>query len=242
MTDADLATQPFFFEIRVRGRLSNEQWMAWFDNLTVSTHKGETVLRGTLADHAALYGLLARLRDLAIPLLAVNVLDAEAQRKLRRQSRRYDLMINALLAVIYLTLLGGLVAITTMLTSNGTLNTALALAALFAGLGALAFVFSLWSSLQTWQKAWRWLTYGLWSGSMLTFLIFTAVANLLDSTLAIALLLFLCAGGLIYLVSYLRGRADKVNNVIVEWQALGSPREASGEDRVDEALKQDRPR
>ena len=28
----DLATQPFFYEIRVRGRLSEEQWMGWFDN------------------------------------------------------------------------------------------------------------------------------------------------------------------------------------------------------------------
>ena len=111
----ELATQPFFYEIRVKGRLSEEQWMAWFSNLAVSTEKGESVLRGTLPDHAALYGLLARLRDLAVPLLAVNVLDAEAQRRLHAQSRRYDLYANLLLLTIYLMLVGGLAAVTTFL-------------------------------------------------------------------------------------------------------------------------------
>jgi hypothetical protein len=237
-TSAELATQPFFYEIRVRGRLSNEQWTAWFNNLTVSTDKGETILRGTLPDHAALYGLLARLRDLAVPLLAVKVLDAEAQRKLHKQSRRYDLLINLLLLVIYLTLLGGLVAITTFLTSDGILDTTLALATLFATLGALAYAFSLWSG----QKAWLWLTYGMWFSSAITFLIFTSEASLLPPALAIALLLFLGASGLIYLMYYLRSRAERVNDVIVEWEALGSRVDSAATDRVDEAIKQDTPR
>ena len=33
---------------------------------------GVTVLRGQVVDQAALHGLLARLRDLGLPLLAVN--------------------------------------------------------------------------------------------------------------------------------------------------------------------------
>ena len=115
-TATELATQPFFYEVRVKGWLSEEQWTAWFSNLAISTEKGETILRGTLPDHAALYGLLARLRDLAVPLLAVKVLDAEAQYKLSKQSRRYTLFINLLLLVIYLMLVGGMVAITTFLT------------------------------------------------------------------------------------------------------------------------------
>ena len=77
---------PFVFEIRVKGRLSDEQWTSWFDDLTVSVAQGESTLRGTVPDHAALYGLLARLRDLAIPLVAVRVLDAEAQGKLMRRA------------------------------------------------------------------------------------------------------------------------------------------------------------
>ena len=236
-TVADHGAQPFFYEIRVRGQLSNDQWTAWFDNLTVSIDKGESILRGTLPDHAALYGLLARLRDLAVPLLAVNVLDAEAQRNLKLQSRRYDLLINGLLLLIYLTLLGGLVAITTFLASDGILHTALALAVLFAALGALAYVFSLWSG----QKAWRWITYVSWFSSVSTFLIFTAVVHLLPSALSIALLLLLAVGGLVYLVSHLRGRAEQVNNVIVEWEALGGRAQSADVDRTDEAIKQDAP-
>lgn len=218
------AGQPFLYEVRVRGRLSSEQWTAWFNDLTVSTQKGESVLRGTLPDHAALYGLLARLRDLAVPLLSVNVLDAEAQRKLNAQSKRYDLLINGLLLFIYLTLLGGLSAITTLLASDGVLHTALALAMLFAIVGALAYVFALWSG---YKKVWRWTAYVSWVGSAITFLIFTAVVELLPPALVIALLLFLGAGGLIYLLSYLRGRAERVNNALVEWEVLGSKTESA---------------
>ncbi len=64
-TGADFVKPPFLYEIRVKGRLSSEQWTSWFDDLTVSTDKGESTLRGRVPDHSALYGLLGRLRDLA---------------------------------------------------------------------------------------------------------------------------------------------------------------------------------
>ena len=74
----------------------------------MSFAQGESTLRGKAPDHAALYGLLARpARFLAIPLVAVRVLDAEAQHKLAQTSRRYDLLINGLLVALYLVLLGG---------------------------------------------------------------------------------------------------------------------------------------
>jgi hypothetical protein len=64
---------PALYEIRVQGRLSGERWSQWFGDLAVATgDNGETVLYGQIADQAALYGLLARLRDLALPLLSVN--------------------------------------------------------------------------------------------------------------------------------------------------------------------------
>ena len=63
---------PFLYEIRVKGRLDKEQWASWFDKLKVTHKRGETILRGEVPDHPALYGLLARLRDLALPLLSVN--------------------------------------------------------------------------------------------------------------------------------------------------------------------------
>ena len=66
---AEFTQPPFLYEIRVKGRLSEEQWASWFDDLTISTRQGESILQGRALDHAALYGLLARLRDLAVPLV-----------------------------------------------------------------------------------------------------------------------------------------------------------------------------
>jgi hypothetical protein len=60
------------YEIRLRGHIGAE-WSAWLDGLEVSNRgDGETVLSGPVADQAALFGLLARLRDLGLPLLAVT--------------------------------------------------------------------------------------------------------------------------------------------------------------------------
>ena len=59
-------------EIRVKGCIS-ERWSEWFDGLTIThTDQDETVLTGTILDQAALYGLLAKLRDLGLPLVSVN--------------------------------------------------------------------------------------------------------------------------------------------------------------------------
>jgi hypothetical protein len=233
--DAREVTQPFFYEIRVRGRLSAEQWTAWFSNLRVSTDKGESTLRGSLPDHAALYGLLARLRDLAVPLLAVNVLDAEAWRKLHAKSRRLNLLINGVLLTLYLMLVGGLVAVTTFLTSGGYVHPTLALAMLFASVGALAYVMGVWSE----YAPWRWLSYASWAGSLLTFILYTSATDLLPSAISVALLLFSGAGGLIYLASYLRNRATRVTNAIVEWESSGDWPVPAEQKRTDTPVEQD---
>ncbi len=195
---------PFLYEIQVKGRLSSEQWTSWFDDLTISTGQGQTTLRGRAPDHAALYGLLARLRDLAIPLVSVRVLDAEAQSRLTRQARRYDLTINALLVALYLLLLGGLAAITVF--AAPVINTALALTLLFALLGALAHGFWLWSG----QRAWRWVTYVTWPAAAITFLVFIPVSGLLPPALGIAIMLLLAASGLLYGIYFLRRRAEDI--------------------------------
>ncbi|NLH08841.1 MAG: hypothetical protein GX484_14690 [Chloroflexi bacterium] len=79
------------------------------------------------------------------------------------------------------------------------------------------------------------------AGSVITFLIYTAVASLLPSALAIALLLFLSAGGLIYLLSYLRGRARRVDGLLLEWVSLGRRGEPVDE-RQDEPAPEETPR
>jgi hypothetical protein len=59
-------------EIRVQGRIS-ERWSEWFDGLTIThTDQDQTVLTGPVLDQAALYGLLAKLRDLGLALVSVN--------------------------------------------------------------------------------------------------------------------------------------------------------------------------
>ena len=60
-------------QIRVKGQI-DERWSEWLDGLAV-THTGEneTVLTGSILDQSALYGLISKLRDLGLPLLAVNL-------------------------------------------------------------------------------------------------------------------------------------------------------------------------
>ena len=59
------------YEIRVAGHLAAD-WSDWFDGLTVrQTANGQTVLSGPL-DQAALHGVLAKVRDLGLVLVAVN--------------------------------------------------------------------------------------------------------------------------------------------------------------------------
>jgi hypothetical protein len=67
---------PASYELRVEGHLDHH-WSAWFDELTL-THEsdGTTTLRGLVPDQAALHGLLAKIRDLGVALISVEVIDA----------------------------------------------------------------------------------------------------------------------------------------------------------------------
>jgi hypothetical protein len=233
---------PFLYEIRVKGRLSGEQWTSWFDDLAVTFAGGESTLRGKALDHAALYGLLARLRDLAIPLVAVRVLDAEAQRKLAQMSRRYDLMINGLLVALYLVLLGGMATITVFVAP--VINVALALSLLFALLGALAHGFWLWSG----QPAWRWVSYALWPAAAITFLIFIPLSGLIPPALGIAIMLLLLASGLLYAIYFLRRHAEDIKSRLTGGSYRpGWPRrrvvgaEPANDDRAADATEQEAP-
>ena len=71
------AQPPARYRIRIRGHL-DPSWWTWFDSLTVTqADDGTTELAGPLVDQAALFGLLARLRDLGATLLLVEHLTAE---------------------------------------------------------------------------------------------------------------------------------------------------------------------
>ncbi len=62
----------YVYEIRIQGYL-DQNWSTWFDGLTISYESdGSTLLRGPLADEAALHGVLIKVRDLALPLLSMT--------------------------------------------------------------------------------------------------------------------------------------------------------------------------
>jgi len=65
------------YQIRVQGHLDNT-WSDWFEGLTLTNlTDGVTVLEGLLVDQPALHGVLIKIRDLGLPLLAViRVVDA----------------------------------------------------------------------------------------------------------------------------------------------------------------------
>src|SRR5437588_2299066 len=64
--------QPTVYQIRIKGHLGRE-WTDWFGGLTLTLEdNGETLLTGPVVDQAALYGLLRKVRDVAMPLHAAR--------------------------------------------------------------------------------------------------------------------------------------------------------------------------
>jgi hypothetical protein len=62
---------PIVYEIRVEGCLP-DRWRDWFEGLSFTREGGETLLTGPVVDQAALYGLLRKVRDTGLTLVAVN--------------------------------------------------------------------------------------------------------------------------------------------------------------------------
>ena len=51
----------------------NERWSDWLDGLAIHLQEdGTSVLVGPVVDQAALHGVIARIRDLGLPLLSVR--------------------------------------------------------------------------------------------------------------------------------------------------------------------------
>ena len=70
--------EPSLYQIRLKGHLG-QQWAAYFEGLTLSnSENGEALLIGMITDQAALHGVLAKIRDLGLPLLSVNCFASRA--------------------------------------------------------------------------------------------------------------------------------------------------------------------
>jgi hypothetical protein len=65
--------RPAVYEVRLKGRLDAAWANYWFEGFAVvPLPNGESLLTGQVADQSALLGLLARMRDLGLPLLSVR--------------------------------------------------------------------------------------------------------------------------------------------------------------------------
>jgi hypothetical protein len=63
--------KPAVYQIRIKGNL-DPQWSDWFDSLAITPQPDDaTLLVGPVADQPALHGILAKIRDLGLPLLSV---------------------------------------------------------------------------------------------------------------------------------------------------------------------------
>lgn len=220
----DLAVQPLVYEIRVKGRLEGEIWSQWFEGMTVMVEEtGETTLRGPLTDQSALYGLLSRLRDLAVPLLSVNILGLEPPQEILPPNERVRRKVNWLMILLYLLLIGALASLTVFLTSEAMMSASLALGTLFMLLGSIALIFSRYDNV--WW--WRLLVVLNWLAATPALVIYLIEAGL-PTALAMTILLLLAASGLGYLIIQQKKGATRVR--AVHWEKLGhhSPEEPKG--------------
>jgi hypothetical protein len=72
------------YQIEVVGHLDTRK-ATWFAGLNLVNDYGEdgtpiTIITGEVLDQATLHGLLTIIRDLGLPLLAVNRLESEAEK------------------------------------------------------------------------------------------------------------------------------------------------------------------
>ena len=71
------------YRIHVSGRLEN-RWSDWFGGMALERQDdGTTVLVGSVVDQAELHGVIARIRDLGLPLVSVSRVVNEKECTLR---------------------------------------------------------------------------------------------------------------------------------------------------------------
>ena len=85
MNQEQVHTNATVYEIQIKEHL-DQRWADWFEGMAlVHQSDGSTVLRGPVADQAALHGLLNGIRDLGLSLISVRQEAAGAEPSLESQ-------------------------------------------------------------------------------------------------------------------------------------------------------------
>ena len=76
------------YQLRVAGHL-DQHWSPWFGDLTLTHEDARTTcLTGAIADQAQLHGLLAKIRDLGVTLISVEVVDVATTERAAPPTRK----------------------------------------------------------------------------------------------------------------------------------------------------------
>ena len=68
------------YDIRVDGHLDRSHWPRWFEGMEVTlVPDGNTAIWGPVADQSALHRLLVKIRDLGLPLIALQRVEIEPE-------------------------------------------------------------------------------------------------------------------------------------------------------------------
>jgi len=89
-------------------------------------------------------------------------------------------------------------------------------------MGGMAYAIFIWYG----GKFWRTLSYIMWLTAAISFVIYPAVADIVHPAITVMTMLFLLAGGVIYLLYYVRGRSQETDDILVDWENLSRPAES----------------
>jgi hypothetical protein len=77
MTNGREFDKPVIYQVRVKG-IPDKKWKNWFDGFTITPQEeDECLLIGLVADQAALYGLIAKIGGIGLPLLSIQLVENE---------------------------------------------------------------------------------------------------------------------------------------------------------------------
>ena len=80
MTNRRNYDQPASYRIRIQGTI-DPTWSDWFGGFTITPQNGETVLEGEVMHQAALHGILAKINELGLVILSVEMITPGKKRK-----------------------------------------------------------------------------------------------------------------------------------------------------------------